>query len=304
MVMGYAAHMPQGVFSAMKPELAAGGILTAANVNYHDGGALRWAGGPIAWDSVLCPSDLILADFCANAGEGSIASSDGKPGDSWPFGIVSSYKCLTVGMSLEERRVIAKQQAELGTPKALERELQTAGIAHAANRLDVPYLADQHAVDVGIADSGVVFGIAALEQALADCGLGTQGVIHMTRSAAILASSHNLLVPSSDGGLSTVLGTPVIAGVGYDPSVTKATGAATVVDLSTGTPLRKGPVTLPTSQAMYATGPVAVHLGPVDIIAEITNHTTNEMAVVAGRSAAVYFDGCCHFVVNVDLGRI
>ena len=52
---------------------------------------------------------------------------------------------------------------------------------------------------------------------------------------------------------------------------------------------------------MYATGPVVVHLGPVEYIGERRDVATNEAIVLAGRPAAVYWDSACHFAAEVNL---
>ena len=117
-----------------------------------------------------------------------------------------------------------------------------------------------------------------------------------------VASGQNLLILGSDGSLTTVLGTPVVAGVGYAPAVVPAAPAAiTLKPAPAASPLLRAPAALVTTQWMYATGPVVVHLGPVDQLGEFLDHTNNDLSVVAGRAAAVYFDGCCHFSANVDV---
>jgi hypothetical protein len=285
--------MVQGVFPAGALNPAPGGLFSAADVTRHGRGSDSWANGAYGWDSASCPAELLLADFCANAAEGIIGSGGVVDNGSWPFGIVARYECYTPGLKLEERRDLARQQAEAGTQKAVEHELWSGQIAQASNRLDVPFLMDNKAVDVsGGGAVAPAAGIAKLEQALADCALGTQGVIHLTRQAAVAAFSQNALVREGDK-LFTVLGTPVIAGVGYDPSLTPKAPAQAPVPA----PPALGP--RPDNQWGFATGPVHVHLGAVEDIGEHLD-TSNVLQVQAGRSAAAYWDSCCAAAVQID----
>jgi hypothetical protein len=136
-------------------------------------------------------------------------------------------------------------------------------------------------------------GVAKLEQALADCGLGTEGVIHLTRQAAVVAASQNVIERDGDK-LFSALGTPVVAGVGYDPSLAPAAPAKAAVP----TPPALG--SRPDNQWGFVTGPVHVHLGPTEHIGEFLDTGTNVLSVLAGRPAAVYWDGCCTAAVQID----
>lgn len=294
--------MTTGIFPAAKLVPAPGGILDgAAEVHEHADSWGQWTNGSFGWLSEACPADLILADYCSNTGEGIIASSDGAPGEGWPFGIITRYSCLTVGIKLDEAKDIALRQNKAGTQKALEWELWTGGSASASGHLSDRYLSSASSIDVTPTGGpvSVESGIAALEQALGDCGLGVQGVIHMTRSAASKATEY--AIEWDDGKLKTKLHTPVIAGVGYDPDVARATAPPTEVPIPPPGPV--GPA--PTKQWMYASGPVVVHLGPSEIIniQPMVNIVTNEITVLAGRPAALIYDSCCTFAVNVDLEK-
>ena len=183
--------MAQGVFPAGALTPAPGGLFSVAKVT--EGGSVRWADGAYSWDTDACPTELILADFCTNAAKGIIAKSDGSLKGSWPFGIVANYECWSMGYSPEERREKARKQVVAGSQKAVEAELWGGKIAQASNRLDVPFLANNSAVNVGAGVVSVEVGIAKLEQGLADCGLGLQGVIHLTRQAAQIAGSEGAI---------------------------------------------------------------------------------------------------------------
>lgn len=288
--------MAQGVFPAGKLEPAPGGLLSAAGVSVtrHSKDDESWANGAYGWDSAACPSELILSDVCTNTAKGLIGQSSIANSGSWPFGIVANYECYTPGYNVEERRKIALEQAEAGTQKAVEHELWSGQIAQASNRLTVPFLMDGNAVDVsGAAAVSPNVAIAKLEQALADCGLGVQGVIHLTRQAAAVAVSQNAIYREGDQ-LFTGLGTPVVAGVGYDPSLTPKAPAKGPVPA----PPTLGP--RPDNQWGFATGPVTVHLGRAEHIGEYLDHVNNVLSVMAGRPAAVFWDSCCTASVQID----
>ena len=283
--------MVQGVFPAGALTPAPGGLFSAADVT-RDAGTPQWANGAYGWDSDACPTELLLSDFCTNQAEAPIASADSPENGSWPFGVIARYECYTPGYTVEQRREIARKQAEAGSQKAVEHELWTGQIAQASNRLDVPYLNNNGAVDVG-GPVKAALAVAKLEQALADCGLGTQGVIHLTRQAAVVAASQNVIERDGDK-LFTALGTPVVAGVGYDPAVTPAAPKNSPVPA----PPALGP--RPDNQYGFATGPVYVRLGGVEIIGEHLDHSTNVIETLAGRPAAVYWDSCCTASVQID----
>ena len=285
--------MVQGVFPARALKAAPGGLLSVADVTEHSElGA--WANGMYGWDTEACPVRLTLADFCTNAAEGIIAEAVSGPLNSWPFGIVTVYECLTPGIKPDERREIAVRQNKAATQKGLEAELWGGKIAQAADRLDVPYLTNDQAVKVSAAAVSVEVGIAKLEQGLADCGLGLEGVIHLTRQAAQIAGSVGAIRMDSDGVLRTRLGTPVVAGTGYDPDATPKAPAKAPVPA----PKALGP--RPDNQWGFGTGPVVVHLGPAEFIGEHLDIKTNVLQTVAGRTAAVYWDSCCVVAVEMD----
>ena len=286
--------MAQGVFPARGLSPAPGGLLSVAEVVEHTSIDGAWANGPYGWDSDACPVQIDLADFCANLARGTIAASDGAPNGSWPFGIVTVYECLTPGLSPEERRQTSVRQNKAATQKGVEAELWGGYIAQASDRLDVPYLTNNSAVNVGAGVVSVEAGVAKLEQGLADCGLGVEGVIHLTRQAAQVAGSQGAVRMDSDGVLRTRLGTPVSAGVGYNPATVPAAPALAPISA----PAALGPQ--PDNQWGFATGPVTVHLGPPEFIGEHLDIETNVLQTVAGRTAAVYWDSCCVIAVQMD----
>lgn len=250
----------------------------------------RWESG-IAVESFSCNVESRITDICNTTN--SVSSTE--PGDAetkfLPYEIQAEYKCSTFGFKNNVYAEKARLALEICQNKAAEHEFWTGALAKMDDTLDsegLPnpnkYLASPDATVVG--PGGAVkpaYGLALLEQALADCGCGARGFIHATRGVASTLSALTVV----DDMLSTKLGTYVIAGTGYDgsgPNGTEPAGSQTW---------------------MYATGPISAHLGDIaitpDNLSEATNTSNNEVSFVAGREAAVTWDGCCHYAVLVDL---
>lgn len=289
--------MPHGVFPAMEHRRAPGGLFSAAEVNPEGASSVRWEDGPFQWDTITSPLRVILGDLCSNGIEDRALDFTAQSPTSWPFSIITAYECATPGYSPEERRALSLKQLEAVTEKAVEIELWSGAVAQAAGRLTVPYLSDNSAVDVtgGGTAVDVQLGIAKLEQALADCGLGTQGVIHLTRQAASVAGSIGA-IKRDDDRLHTILGTPVVAGTGYSPSIVPADPVEDVTAAVTAI------AAVPDSPHWgYATGPVTVLVGAAEHVAEdVFDHTNNLLTVLSARPAAVFWDSRCTAAVQMD----
>jgi hypothetical protein len=292
--------MATGVFPAIPLTPLAGGLLSAARVVRHDSGTPDWSRGSYSWDTIACPNSLLVTDLCDGAKSGPITEGTYSPPIGWPLGIVLNYTCSTLGLTLEERRRTVRDQIEAGTQKAIERELQTGEAAISGGRYNTHYLTDPDSVSVG--GSGAVdirLGVAALEQAMADCGLGLEGTIHMPRAAASLLAQHGALRVVGDRFF-TALGTPIAAGAGYTVAASLSQPRSTA-PTAPSIPTKVLPGPLPGDCWIYATGPVAVHLGAVDVLEELKDHAQNTITTTAVRAAAAYFDTCCHFAVQVKL---
>jgi hypothetical protein len=282
----------------LKP--ARGGLFSAATVNEHTFDNVRWADADYTYDTIACPTKLITTDFCTYMAQATIAEAYATTfDDRWPFGVVASYECLAQSLPLEDRRKIAIEQAKAGSQKGVEHELWTGLIARASGHGSA-YLNNGTATDLtGGTAVGIGRAIAKLEQAMGDCGLGTLGVLHLTREAASLATSGGRIGWDGDE-LTTALGTPVSAGTGYDPNTPNPPDAFTDYNEIPGPPdVEAGPSTV----WAYVTGPVYVHLGPVEFISEQLDPNTNVVVTQAGRPAAVYWDSCCLLAVQIDLDK-
>lgn len=154
---------------------------------------------------------------------------------------------------------------------------------------------------VGAAASAPKDALACLEQGLAECGCGAQGMIHATRQLVTHWQGENLL--RREGNLIlTYLDTVVVPDAGYDGS---------------GPPVAPGD-TQPVKEAAsgsiwaYATGMVFVKRGPIEVVPVVNGETVdirnalargnNTVSVRAQRMATATWDSrCCHLAVEVDM---
>jgi hypothetical protein len=113
----------------------------------------------------------------------------------------------------------------------------------------------------------------------------------MTRDVASILGSRLIYVSKGDGEKGkaiTRLGTEVIIGSGYSGNGPIGNANATASA---------------TNRWMFATGPVDVHLGKVEVInqnlAQGIDASINDMRIKAMRPAAVYFDPSSHYAMRV-----
>lgn len=190
----------------------------------------------------------------------------------------------TFGMMAQNYELWTEQSLLVGSQKALEHELWTGGLATEAGYANRFLASNTNVQDITPGTGTPVkikYGLALLEGALGDCGLGAPGVIHMRREVA-----SPLGLKADNGQLKTNLGNLVVAGAGYTGVGPDGTVPAT------GT-------------WIYATGQVFWWLGDStvypDKIAQAVSTDINSVQWFAERPAAVAFDGCCIFAVHVDL---
>ncbi len=287
----------QGYFPTVKPAASPVGLLNSDGVTvvHHSGNDESWTQGPQDVESIACAFGVMLSDYCSNGDDGVIKeASDTRALTTYPFGVIAEYTCTGQGLSMADRKSRVLDMAEAATQQAVEYELWSGAIALAAGHLDVQYLASAAATEVspGGAATAPEHALAALEWAISQSGI--PGVIHMT---ADVVSRLSQSLRFDNGKIYTMLGTPVVAGSGYSGSA--APGVAPAVPVPVPAPSAIGAA--PTSTWIYSSGPVMVHLGDVSYIGENIDTSTNEIRVLAGRPAAVYWDGCIHFSAEVNL---
>jgi len=288
-----------GVMPAIRPKIAPFGLLSVADVTEHALADSHWANG-FSYETVACNFKASVLQICLpGQSEYEIVDMSDNPrwGDYRPFAIVVEDTCSTIGWTAEDRRQRVMDKLDLMTQRALEAMLWGGSDPYLGPTY--PNVADedenQHLIKdakmVGNGSTSLGLGLALLEQALGNCGAGAQGVIHMTRSVASLLDTHvqpedNVLQTKNNHNL-------VVSGSGYFG------WDGTVIT-------KDGYDDDPTKQMMYATGPIVAHLGAKELLTPdlaqgAFNSQTNEVTLVASRPAAVYWDGCCHFGVQVDL---
>lgn len=245
----------------------------------------RWLNG-FTYEARSCTARVNLLDVCnGNPPVNVIAPPPGleRNRDYVPFVIEAVDTCSTFGFKQRDAEQRAIEALEACTQKALEAEFWNGNLATTNGYTSNRFLASADSTDVtpGGGPIKIRYGLALLEQALADCGCGTRGTIHVTT-----AVGSALAVKKVDDHLETQLGNFVIVGAGYDGSGPDGAVPAT------GT-------------WMYATGPVSVLLGESEAvganIAEQVDRSDNTWEARAQRGAAVTWDGCCAFAVHVDL---
>ena len=206
----------------------------------------------------------------------------------YPFSVEAEITVSTMGTDPDDIEQTVKDAFEVVTQKNIEKEFWRGDIAKTltstnANR----YLASASAVDLTpTPGTGVKthYGVAILEKALGDSTIGSAGAIHMTRD---VASTLKLEKNEDLDALLTPLGSSVVAGTGY--SSVGPTG-----------------VNAPQNQSwMYATGPVTVYLGPVEMRTEKLNQSVNtqinNLTYYVDRPAAVVWSTSKLYAVLVDL---
>lgn len=280
----------KGVLPAEKLTPAPYGLLTAADVTEHGSRDEHWIGGFSA-ESEACAFNATLVDICGDINPVTVRDTlDGKRWiDVEPYGIVAMDHCLTPGLSVIDRRARILRQLDLITPKAVETELWQGLFNRADNSAETGmYLSSTAATTITATAQKPKVGLALLEQNLASCSSGFQGVIHMTPLVASMLDFNSM---EHDGDqLVTTNGNLVAVGTGYD-------GRGPGDDTS--------PAASATVHWIYATGPVFVHLGTDELVtindAQSVDPRTNVATWVAEKPAISYWDGCCHFGVKVDV---
>mgnify|MGYP001815501738 CR=1 FL=1 len=270
-----------GVFPAAEVVPATFGLSSkTATVVTHSATDEYWL-NKYSQEYALCDVKVEGWNLCASTSATTFSdtTSEGRFGDVQPFGVIIEDGCTDPVGSVDERKERLRTLLDVASLKAAETELWSGPVtidneATPADRNK--YLKDGNATSVGAA-TGALVALAQLEDALAGCSLGEQGVIHMTRGTSILLSD---ALRNDADMMTTASGTPVVIGSGY------TTESAT-------------------QALMFGTGPVTVQLGASKFLTNgdsdfIMNPASNQLVLRAERPVAVTWDGCCHFSATVD----
>jgi hypothetical protein len=194
-----------------------------------------------------------------------------------PFAVYLPVTCSTFGQAeiAEQARAVAEATASM----AVEEYLAAGGPSQSAPN---PYFGDGD-VDLPAGATAQSPGVALsyLEEAI---GLsGRKGMIHAT--PAVVAALQAIPVGGEAGPLITANGTPVISGTGYQ-------GVDTAALATPGT----------TEDWIFATGPVEVYLGPIQIqdLFSALDRSINEVTFRAERYVLAVWDTVVQSAVLVD----
>lgn len=272
-----------------QPQLAPYGILSPATTVIEDS-SYYWLN---EFSYEIGDSGVVVENQVINGGPNTAKATVVDNGDNkknfrvyFPFDITASIQHSTFGTDPAHLLESAKHALDIVTQKALESEFWNGTIAKQLTMAnDNRYLASAQAIDVTPTAGTAVkprYGQALLEEALGESTIGSQGVIHAPR---IIASI--LKTDDEDGVLVTKLDTPVIAGSGYSYVGPDGTIA-------------------PAGKAwMYATGPVTVRLGAVNVTPDKLNQSVdtsiNNIRYFVDRPAAITWSTTDLHAVLIDL---
>lgn len=205
-----------------------------------------------------------------------------------PFNIRTAMRASTIGNDPEEIQARAEVALSLIEEKVIERELWSGPFSQELDDdswAKNPYLLDEDVVVVGTAPVAPGAGAAILEGAYADRTHGVLPTIYSPRSAATLMPVGK---NEDTGVLETVLGTPVIAGSGFN-AVAGDSGAS-----------------LSDNQVLAViSGPAIVLLGEVvvtpDEESQAIMRQKNEIIYFAERQAVALTLGGAKFTTVIDV---
>lgn len=205
----------------------------------------------------------------------------------YPFDVQTTIQVSTMGTVPAQVLEDATKALDVVLQKNIESEFWTGAISSQLTDADGNrYLTQAGSTNLTPSGSAtgvrVKHGLAILERALGNSTIGSRGVIHVTRDVASVLDASN-----SDGALVTKLGNYVVAGTGYE-----------------GT----GPENLAASETkswMYATGPVTVRVGQINMVPEnvgqAVDSSKNTIKYYVDRPAAVTWATTKIYAVLVDL---
>jgi hypothetical protein len=283
-----------GVYEAPEIGITPCGLLGVARVTDHSLEDSDWIRKfSYIYDTQGTLRLLTTNDDVVTSGE--LFNSDGlvRYKEYSPFFIEVEDFSSTFGVLGVDRMAKIKKQLDAGTQKAVERELWDGLAAKAASNSNV-YLSGAQASVVHSGAHDPYMALFHLEQAISSSPLGEQGVIHMTRDVASVLDTRLVSGMNEDNKvfIQTRLGTPVIVGSGF-------TGNGPTGDANAAASI--------SNKWMYATGPIDVHLGKIEVVNENLGQgidvstMKNDMRLKAVRPAAAFFDPSIHYTVRVAL---
>jgi hypothetical protein len=227
--------LPYGIFSVAEPRLS---------TDDH------WRLG-VQWQSQACSATKVTTGPCIDP--------EVEPLDKDDYCSVSQYEPFTVyaynnddviGHSIDEHLANTIQRLVATEQRSVEEQLWSSLVANSVSTISLTAF-----------NPGVVLGY--LEQQLAE-NYGGQGAIHMNRLTATYLWEY---LQVQGGKLVTKLGTPVVAGAGYDALVS---------------PLDEF--------TMFASGPLVIYRGDVDTRQSALDRAINQASIIAQRDYVLGWD--------------
>lgn len=222
--------------------------------------------------------------FCGDGAARTVAANPGQV-DQDPILVWAGDSCTSRGFQARDYQGRARRQLEATQSYQLANELWTGTVRTAAGLGNVA-LSDASS-DTVTDGTGVTPNLALgrLTGALADCGQGQRGMIHVTPQLLVSLGTNGTV--RREGGLwLDPMGNIVVADAGYDGS-------------------GPGGVPASTTQWAYATSMMAVRTSPIEILPDsfesALNTDINQVTFFAQRLAGVVWSECCHLAAEVAL---
>lgn len=289
-------------------------LANGPQVDEDTGEPVRWENGYAFQAAInVDPTNKSMCSSNEDEGTGEPDTTTAPLVQTTPWFVETEEHCSVMGYRGRDYIGRAVTGLAAATPKGVEREFWTGALATADGAPNL-FLANGGATDVtptpGTAVS-IEEAVERLEAALAGCGAGGRGMIHVAP-----IGTPPLTVVRRDGPLLlTPRDTIVVSGSGYPG--TSPTGSAPAAGTTW----------------LYATGLVEVRLGDIEVFGRVSggqawlgvgdgsqpqgfdpdkftpalvDRTTNDLVVPARRVVAASWDGVCHFAVlaSVPTGSI
>ena len=266
----------------------------------------RWING-IAYQ-VEDNASLHISDPCSTATDRLALESQAAVAEWVPYMITAEDRCPPFGFLEHDYLGRVTRRLEVGTPKALERELWSGEAAKAAPVTDAQpggspafttnlWLASPHAALLNpVAGTPVTMRRAfeLLEQAISDNGLGSQGMIHCRPEALPYIPTLR-----RDGNvIRTIRDVILVPGVGYPNTGPDGSAAAAGTTWLYATGMVEYWLD---TKYQYTPEAVETEKDPRAWMSQAIDRTTNDVVVRAHRYGMATWDGLCHYAVQANL---
>lgn len=179
-------------------------------INRENTSETRWNNG-VEFSEVGCTSaDAFGTQDCDSIVSRTFDTGQGLA-EGTDFTVTASFDCSPVGYTVDDAQAVANARLITQEETQVEKALWTGGLTNSPNFSETT---STNTLTSTAVSAGVALG--KVEQWLAS-HYGSKGIIHVTRAAATILIGVGYLVAQGQQ-LHTKLGTPVVAGGGYDNS--------------------------------------------------------------------------------------